>query len=389
MKTTRRGLMVGAALSAIGAHGQERAAGQPLTLWYRKPASKWESEALPIGNGSLGAMVFGQVEHERLQLNEHSLWSGHPEVLDGPETLEALPKVRQLLFEGKYSEAQAMASRDMMLHTRATPASYQTLGDLLLDFAHGDQAEGYRRSLDLDTASRASSIDLRHEVHARGVRVPGRPDRAQQGSSCASRPINPGLSPSASGWRARKTSLSLTTGIARPCADRRATAGCCSPRSSTVRAEGGGVRRTDDGIAGGEGDGGHHLARRGDELPARRADIGPDPVATCRSRAAAVAGMTWEAARDAHVAEHRRLFRRVELDLGGKDLSATPTDERLAAMQAGGDDPQLLATYFQFGRYLLLSSSRPGTLPANLQGLWAQGSTPPWRPITTSTSTSR
>src|SRR3954471_10909101 len=150
-KTTRRELIVGAALSAIGASAQDRATGHPLTLWYRKPATKWESEALPIGNGSLGAMVFGGVEHERLQLNEHSLWSGHPEVLDGPQTLEALPKVRQLLFDGKYSEAQAMASRDMMLRVRATPASYQTLGDLLLDFAHGDAAEGYRRSLDLDT----------------------------------------------------------------------------------------------------------------------------------------------------------------------------------------------------------------------------------------------
>src|SRR3954471_9046305 len=150
-KTTRRELIVGAALSAIGASAQDRATAQPLPLWYRKPATKWESEALPIGNGSLGAMVFGGVEHERLQLNEHSLWSGHPEVLDGPQTLEALPKVRQLLFEGKYSEAQDMASREMMLHPRATPASYQTLGDLLLDFTHGDQVVGYRRSLDLDT----------------------------------------------------------------------------------------------------------------------------------------------------------------------------------------------------------------------------------------------
>src|SRR3982750_1462559 len=106
-KTTRRELIAGVALSAIGATAQEQPAGQPLTLWYRKPAEKWESEALPIGNGSLGAMVFGGVEHERLQLNEHSLWSGHPEVLDGPQTLEALPKGGQRLFDHNTPKAPA------------------------------------------------------------------------------------------------------------------------------------------------------------------------------------------------------------------------------------------------------------------------------------------
>src|ERR1041384_2768337 len=105
MTTTRREL-IGSALSALAAGAQQKPLGA-LTLWYRKPATKWESEALPIGNGRLGAMIFGGAEHERLQLNEHTLWSGHPEVLDSPATAEALPKVRQLLFAGKYSEAQA------------------------------------------------------------------------------------------------------------------------------------------------------------------------------------------------------------------------------------------------------------------------------------------
>ena len=127
---TRRELL---ALAAATASAQERAAVGPLTLWYRKPATKWESEALPVGNGNVGAMIFGGLGQERLQLNEHSLWSGHRETIDGPETLEALPKVRQLLFEGKYSEAQAMASRDMMLKNRGTAAAYQTLGDLWID----------------------------------------------------------------------------------------------------------------------------------------------------------------------------------------------------------------------------------------------------------------
>jgi alpha-L-fucosidase 2 len=122
MQITRRELLqgVGLALAAASASAQQPA-DSPLTLWYRKPAAKWESEALPIGNGSLGAMVFGGVQHERLQLNEHSLWSGHPEVLDSPKTLEAMRRVRQLLFDGKYSEAQSVASTEMMVHTRAPP----------------------------------------------------------------------------------------------------------------------------------------------------------------------------------------------------------------------------------------------------------------------------
>src|SRR5581483_2124269 len=136
-RPTRRQVIqgIGTALALGAAPAQPASPASPLTLWYRTPATRWESEALPIGNGSLGAMVFGGVPQERLQLNEHSLWSGHPEVLDSPQTLEALPKVRQLLFDGKYTEAQAMATRDLMVHTRGVPASYQTLGDLLLDFS--------------------------------------------------------------------------------------------------------------------------------------------------------------------------------------------------------------------------------------------------------------
>jgi alpha-L-fucosidase 2 len=381
-KTTRREVLVGAALAAISSPAQERGAPGPLTLWYRKPASKWESEALPVGNGSLGAMVFGGVEHERLQLNEHSLWSGHPEVLDGPETLEALPKVRQLLFEGKYSEAQAVASREMMLHPRATPASYQTLGDLLLDFAHGDTAEGYRRSLDLDTGI------ARVEYTIFGVRYTREVFALAAGAGRGSTPQ--GLVMRIAGDKDGTVSFGIrlareenaTIAYEGNRATLRGQArndGVLFAAEVVVRAEGGSVRKTDDGLQVERATAATLwlVAATNYRLDAPGFK-GADPVATCSGRSAALAPLTWQAARDAHVAEHRRLFRRVELDLGGKDLSGTPTDERLAAMQAGGEDPQLLATYFQYGRYLLLSSSRPGTLPANLQGLWAQGLTPPW-----------
>ncbi len=375
-RTTRRELIqgIGATLAGVSAPAQERTE-QPLTLWYRKPATKWESEALPIGNGNLGAMVFGGVERERLQLNEHSLWSGHPEALDGPQTLEALPKVRQLLFEGKYSEAQAMASRDMMLHPQVTPASYQTLGDLLLDFAHGDATEDYRRSLDLDTGI------ARVEYRAGGVRHT-REVFAWSGAAPIVMRISadrPGaLSFRASLAREENATVAYEGNYAALHGQAR-NGGVLFAARLEVRCDGGQVRATPEGLqVEGATEATLWLVAATDYRAGAPGFKGADPVETAGARAAALSKLTWTAARDAHVAEHRRLFRRVELDLGGKDLSGMPTDERLAAMQAGGEDPRLLAAYFQFGRYLLLSSSRPGTPPANLQGLWAQGLNPPW-----------
>ncbi len=176
-KPTRRELIrnVGAALTVLPAAqpSQDAARAEPsaLRLWYRSPAKEW-TEALPVGNGNLGAMVFGGVQRERLQLNEHSLWSGHRSEEDNPQSLEYLPKVRQLLFEGRYAEANKMAAQYLMARpprpsaptqgapgasapaqrpTRAS-ASYQTLGDLLLEFHHGAAApEDYTRELNLDT----------------------------------------------------------------------------------------------------------------------------------------------------------------------------------------------------------------------------------------------
>jgi alpha-L-fucosidase 2 len=358
MSTTRRQLIQGA-LAAIAAPSQEAAPGH-LTLWYRKPATKWESEALPIGNGHLGAMIFGGVEHERLQLNEHSLWSGHPTAIDRPETLAALPTVRQLLFEGKYSEAQAMAQRDMMGRNPGDFAAYQTLGDLLLDFAHGDSADDYRRSLDLDTGIarvdyRAGGVRYTREALASG------PDHAIVLHITADQA-------GALAFRLRLTREENATVTYERARARMAGQG----RNEGVKFEAQLEVRTDGGKVSASPEG---LSVEG----ANTATIWLAAVTNYKNRPLQLAPRAWPSARDAHIADHRRLFRRVDLDLGGKNLSHLPIDERLAAMQAGGDDPQLLSTYFQFGRYLLLSSSRPGTLPANLQGLWAQGLNPPWQ----------
>jgi alpha-L-fucosidase 2 len=380
-KTTRRELMQGAGaalalLPAAAQRGPAAAEKSPLTLWYRASAAKWESEALPIGNGNLGAMVFGGVEHERLQLNEHSLWSGHPEEADSAQTLEYLPQVRRLLFEGKYAEANQMAARSMIVRAGATPASYQTLGDLLLDFRPGAAVEDYRRELNLDTGI------ARVEYRAGGARMVREAFASQPAQAIVVRIESD--RPGAVAFAARlQREENAKVDYAAP--NRMVMRGQARNEGVTfecrveIRAEGGKVSAGPEGLTvEGASAATVILAAATSYQLGAPGFKGPDPAGPCASRMAALGARSYAALRQAHIAEQRRLFRRVELDLGGKDLSAIPTDERLAAVQKGGDDPQLLALYFQYGRYMLMSCSRPGGLPSNLQGLWAQGIAPPW-----------
>ena len=383
MRPSRRQLLFGSA--ALAAARSRTASGQPLqptspayrlALWYRKPATNWEREALPVGNGNLGAMVFGGVPVERIQLNEHSLWSGRREDIDSPHTLELLPKVRQLFFEGKYAEGHQMAQQ-MMVRTKMTPSAYQTLGDLTLEFDHGPEMEDYRRLLDLETALarvtyRSGGAEYTREVFA----------------SAADQVLVVHIECSKPGG------LTFTAKLSRP-AD--ASVEYTAPNSAVLRgqAANGGSRfecRMEARLAGGKAtvatgglrfEGADSVTLLLAAATDYRLDYedfhgGPDPAQVCRQRLAAVAKRPIEDLRSAHIAAHKKLFGRASLQLYGPDRSSIPTDERLAAVQAGGDDPQLVNLYFQYGRYLLISSSRPGGLPANLQGIWADGLNPPW-----------
>ena len=147
-----------------------------MTLWYRQPATKWETEALPVGNGRLAAMVFGGIDHERIQFNEETVWDGVPRNTNNPEALAALPEVRRLLFEGKNDEATRLAKQKMM----GSPyriKSYQTLGDLFFDFPATDTVVAYRRDLDLTTAIARVQYRVKGVQYTREVFVSA-PDQA-------------------------------------------------------------------------------------------------------------------------------------------------------------------------------------------------------------------
>ncbi len=356
--------------------GQAAAPEAPLSLWYRRPANVW-TEALAIGSGRLGAMVFGGIQRERLQLNEDTLWGGGPYDPNNPEALAALPEVRRLVFEGKYREADQLVNQKMIAKPRGQ-MPYQTVGDLLLAFPEVISVVDYRRDLNLDTAiSRVTyvtgGVRFTRELFASPV------DQVIVLRLTADQPGR----------------VAFTATFRTP---QRATASTDGPDTLVLT----GVNGKADGIAGAlkfqarvkvVASGGKTGAEA-DRISVTNADsavlliaaatsyrnfqdVSGDPEALARNYLAAAGAKSYEALRQAHVAEHQRLFRRVELDLGTTEAMKEPTDERIKHF-AEGNDPQLAALYFQFGRYLLLSCSRPGGQPANLQGLWADGLNPPW-----------
>jgi len=396
IKATAAALAAGAAPAALAAPGggtapASRGAGaadagslpapeRPLRLWYPRPATRWV-EALPLGNGRLGAMVWGGGRSERLQLNEDTLYAGQPYDPVPESALQALPEVRRLLFAGRYAEAEALADATMMGRPRKQ-MPYQPLGDLRLDFPEISDLDDYRRELDLDRALATTTFG--------------------------------------SGWQLQHTRQAFVSAADQCLAVRLATS---QPGRVRVRigldsdhAEAEAVHDGGDGLLlrGRNGDAfgiegglrfaarlkvlasGGRLRRRGERIEVdgadevvlllaaatsfrRYDDIGGDPEAITRAQLDAAARKPWDALLAAHEAGHQRLFRRVAIDLGRSagELAALPTDERVARF-AEDNDPELAALYHQFGRYLLICSSRPGTQPANLQGIWNDLLAPPW-----------
>jgi alpha-L-fucosidase 2 len=375
---TRRELLAGAAALACASGVQAQPTGD-LLLWFKKPAEKW-TDALPIGNGRLGAMVFGGAKEERLQLNEDTLWSGAPRQWNNPDALKHLAEVRHLvLAEQDYVGADKVCRQMQGPFAEA----YQPLGDLHLTMDHPAEVSDYRRELDLERAIARTSYrvgEARYEREAfvsavDQVVVLRITTTAPAGMSFTLKIDSPG----------RAQSSVAEDGILRLVgkAPAHLVYAPVKPDNGVHydEAEGKGmrfeaaVRVVKEGtkaatvlIAMGTGYRGYD---RDPDLPA-------DAIAAaCRQRLDALAGTPYAALRDAHVADHRKLFLRVSLDLPKVGAAGMDTAERLAAFSTK-PDPDLVALYFQYGRYLLIASSRPGTQPANLQGIWNELVRPPW-----------
>ncbi|WP_196260763.1 glycoside hydrolase family 95 protein [Pelagibacterium limicola] len=347
-----------------------------LELWYDHPAAEW-TQALPVGNGRLGAMIFGGAAHDRLQLNEDTLWTGGPYSPVNPEAREHLDEVRRMLFENRFTEAEALAERHLMARP-VKQMSYQPAGDLWIDQPGAGAAQNYRRSLDLETATAQTrfsvgGVNYTREIYATAA------DGVIVLHMTADRPgsISAGFS--------------LTSG--QPGAARPATADTLSWSGTNRSAHGieGRIRlRLGAKILASGGsvtlEGPVIRVDSADEVLVlldaatsfrRFDDVSGDPDIAVERRLDAAARKSAAALKSSHIADYRSLFDRFGIALGDSPAANMPTDTRLAA-NTQSPDPALAALYIQYARYLMIASSRPGTQAANLQGVWNDLVDPPW-----------
>jgi alpha-L-fucosidase 2 len=343
-----------------------------LKLWYSKPAEKW-TEALPVGNGRLGGMIYGGVSHEHLQFNEDTLWTGQPHEYQHEGAANYLPVLRQLLFEGKQKEAQDLAMRECMslpLHQKA----YQPFGDLHLSFPGHASFTNYRRELDLDSAVATTTYQV-GDVNFQRALFASHPDELLVWRISADKPGQVAFEISMDS--PHKSARTITFGPDGLFMNGQVEEGGLRFASRLkVVANGGRVTFSEDHIVVEKADSALLTLSAATSYISYR-DISADPAARCEKVMRSTAGKDFSTLLSSHLADYRKLFRRVQLDLGTTPSAALPTDQRLKNV-AREPDPQLAALYFQFGRYLLISSSRPGYQPANLQGLWNDQLEPPW-----------
>jgi len=374
---------------------------ESLKLWYEEPALASISDesytteddvewlkALPLGNGSLGAMVFGDVNQERIQLSEESMWSGSEDDNDNPEAAKWLPEIRKLLFEGKYKEATELTNKTQICKGEGTGfgsgskvpfGCFQTLGDLRINFGKTSDYENYTRELDLDDA--VVRVNYTQDgVHFSREYFVSYPDQVLVARFTADKPGQ----------------FSFSASMNRPeYFQTQADGEQLVMSGSLIDGKGGEnleyMARLKAVNKGGE------VAYSGDQLVVRNADevvlyltastsyklhypdySGRDYKTITQKNLETATEKSYKALLADHLKDCQNYYNRVDLDLTPEPVEDVPTNIRISRFKETGNDPRLVELMFQYGRYLLISSSRPGNLPANLQGIWANKIQTPW-----------
>lgn len=355
---------------------QNQTAQDAHVLWYDKPAATW-TEALPIGNGRLGAMIFGSPASERLQLNEETIWAGRPNNNANPDAKEYLPRVRQLVWEGKYKEAQDLATQHVQAKTNSG-MPYQPFGDLYINFPNVAEYTDYYRELSLDSARvittyKSNGVNYRREyisslsdnvitVHLTAdkkgmITFNAQMTSPQQDVTISSEDNSIVLS-GISGWHEGLKGKVAFTGRA------------------TAKIKGGKMKSRDGILQVTGADEATVYLTIATNFNSYKDITGND---TLRSKKMLAEALTTDYAKmkSSHVANYKKLYDRVKFNLG-KDMFAGMTTDRRVEMFKKQTDLHMVETYFQFGRYLLICTSQPGTQPPTLQGIWNDKMLPSW-----------
>ncbi len=347
-----------------------------LSLWYNQPATHWE-EALPIGNGRLGAMVYGGVANELIQLNEESIWAGPPIPEVKENVRETVDQVRKLLFEGKYAEAQTL--QQSVLTPRISPRSYQTMGELRLDFGAVEKATHYRRDLNLDTAVATTTYKIKDVTYTREVTA-SPVDQVITVHITADKPGAVSFTANIErdgifGLSGEGNNTLVARGQAaqgkKHLGVKFATVYQTAVKNGSTKIENRKI------VVTGADTATLYIAASTDYHAADTANpLAHDLVAACKEALTSAQKKSYPQMKADAIASHQELFRRVSLKLGSPPDK--PTLERLKGYKVGKIDPDFEALFFQYGRYLLITSSRESCLPANLQGIWCKDMAAPW-----------
>src|SRR5215213_7946096 len=344
--------------------------GSALKLWYKQPAGRTWENALPIGNGRLGAMVYGNVERETIQLNEHTVWSGSPNRNDNPLALDSLAIIRQLIFEGKQKDAERIANR-VIITKKSHGQKFEPVGSLQLAFSGHENYTNYYRELDIEraitkTSYTAGNVTYTHEALA------SFPDRVIVMRLTASKPGSISFTASFTTPQKRAT-IKTTPGkeltIFGTTSDHETVKGMVNHKGIVrMKLESGALTANDTSLT----------IKNADAVTLyisiatnfnNYQDISGDENKRAADYLNKAFPKSFAAILPAHVAAYQKYFNRVKLDLGSTNADNLPTDERLKNFNST-NDPSFAALYYQFGRYLLISSSQPGGQAANLQGIW-------------------
>ncbi|MFL1012148.1 glycoside hydrolase family 95 protein [Flavisericum labens] len=374
--TKKSNLFLYLIILVIGSQMLSAQLSKDLKLWYDEPAEIW-NEALPLGNGRLGAMVFGDPAIERLQLNEETIWAGSPNSIAHPKALKALPKVRQLIFDGKYAEAQALATSDIRSQTN-NGMPYQTFGSVFLSFPEHQDYTDYYRDLNIENATATVKYTVDDVTYTREILTSFKDDVVvvrlssdKPGHVTFNAFMNSPFDKTKTITEDGQISLSGVSSTVEGQKGRIKFQGCMTAKNK------GGKMAVRNGIL---------SVKNADEVILyisiatnfkNYKDISEDYASKSKSILDRAIQNDFETIKKSHVEYYQKFFNRVTLDLGITEASKETTDERIKKFDSQFD-PHLAAMYFQFGRYLLISCSQPGGQPANLQGIWNDMLFPPW-----------